>query len=115
MRLFVICKRWDVVRLTFPYVEGHDTKKRPALIVSTETLTASCRVLWAMMITTAKGGMLAEDIPIKDHTSAGLPEECVIRPSRLFTISIDLLDRRLGTIKPQERNAVAAFLKKHIP
>jgi hypothetical protein len=44
-----------------------------------------------------------------------LPEDCVIRPSRLITISEDLLDRRLGAIKQQERNAVAAFLKKHIP
>ena len=111
----MICKRWDVVRLTFPYVEGPDAKKRPALIVSTEPLTANYRVLWAMMITTAKAGTLAEDIPIKDPAAAGLPDDCVIRPSRLFTISADLLDRRLGAIRPQERNAVAAFLKKHIP
>ena len=111
----MISKRWDVVRLTFPYLEGHDAKKRPALIVSTEALTANYRVLWAMMITTAKGGTLAEDIPIKDPASAGRPEDCVIRPSRLFTVSQDLLDRRLGAIKPQERNAVTAFLKKHIP
>lgn len=111
----MICKRWDVVRLTFPYVEGHDAKKRPALIVSTEPLTANYRVLWAMMITTAKGGTLPEDIRINDPTAAGLPEDCVIRPSRLFTISKDLLDRRLGAIKAQERNAVAAFLKRHIP
>lgn len=111
----MICKRWDIARLTFPYLEGHDAKKRPALIVSTDALAANYRVLWAMMITTAKGGTLAEDIPIKDPAAAGLPEDCVIRPSRLFTISEDLLERRLGTIKPQERNAVAAFLKKHMP
>lgn len=111
----MICKRWDVVRLTFPYLEGHDAKKRPALIVSTEPLTAKYRVLWAMMITTAKGGTLAEDIRIDDAEAAGLPDDCVIRPSRLFTISEDLLDRRLGAIKPHERNAVAAFLKRHMP
>ncbi len=85
------------------------------MIVSTEALTANYRVLWAMMITTAKAGTLPEDIPVKDPSSAGLPEDCVIRPSRLFTISEDLLDRRLGAIKQQERIAVSAFLKKHIP
>ena len=108
-------KRWDVVRVTFPYLEGHDAKKRPALIVSTEALSANYRVLWAMMITTAKGGKLPEDISIKDPLSVGLPEECVIRPSRLFTVSAELMDRRLGAIKQQERVAVSAFLKKHIP
>lgn len=101
----MICKRWDVVRLTLPYLEGHDANKRPALIVSTESLTS----------TTAKRGALPEDIVIKDPEAAGLPEDCVIRPSRLFTISEDLLERRLGAIKQQERIAVTAFLKRHMP
>jgi mRNA-degrading endonuclease toxin of MazEF toxin-antitoxin module len=111
----VTFKRWDVVRMTFPYLEGHDAKKRPALIVSTEALAASHKVLWAVMITTAKGGTLPEDIAVTDPVEAGLVEDCVIRPSRLFTVSADLLDRRLGSIKPRDRNAVAAFLKKHMP
>jgi len=111
----VTYRRWDIVRLTFPYLEGHDAKKRPALIVSADGLPASCRVLWAAMITTAKGGTLSEDIPVTDPQEAGLPEDCVIRPSRLFTIAEELVDRRLGTLKPRDRNAVAAFLKKHLP
>lgn len=115
MRRSVTFKRWDVVRLTFPYLEGHEAKKRPALIVSTDTLASNYRVMWAMMITTAKAGVLPEDIRIKDPSSAGLPEECVIRPTRLFTVSADLLDRRLGAIAAQDRNAVSAFIKKHLP
>jgi mRNA-degrading endonuclease toxin of MazEF toxin-antitoxin module len=111
----VTYKRWDVVRLTFPFVEGHDAKKRPALIVSTEALAANHRVLWAAMITTAKGGTLAGDIPVTDPHEVGLIEDCVIRPSRLFTISVDMADRRLGCVKPRDRNAVTAFLKKHMP
>jgi mRNA-degrading endonuclease toxin of MazEF toxin-antitoxin module len=117
----VTYKRWDIVRLTFPYLEGHDAKKRPALIVSADGLAASClgppvaASSWAAMIATAKGGTLSEDIPVTGPQEAGLPEDCVIRPSRLFTIADDLVDRRLGTLKPRDRNAVAAFLKKHLP
>jgi mRNA-degrading endonuclease toxin of MazEF toxin-antitoxin module len=111
----VTYKRWDIVRLTFPYLEGHDAKKRPALIVSTEALAANHRVFWAVMITTAKGGTLPEDITVTDAQDVGLIEDCVIRPSRLFTISADLLDRRLGAIRPRDRNAVTSFLKKHLP
>ncbi len=108
-------KRWDIVRLSFPYLEGHDAKKRPALIVSTEALAANHRVIWAVMITTAKGGTLPEDIHVTDPQTVGLVEDCVIRPSRLFTISADLVDRRLGAVKPRDRSAVTAFLKKYVP
>lgn len=108
-------RRWDIVRLTFPYVEGYDAKKRPALIVSTDALSAVHRVYWALMITTAKGGTLPQDIPVTDALAVGLVEECVIRPSRLFTISKDLTDRKLGSLKPRDRNAVIAFLKKYMP
>jgi mRNA-degrading endonuclease toxin of MazEF toxin-antitoxin module len=103
------------VRLTFPYLEGHDAKKRPALIVSTDALPATHRVYWALMITTARGGALPDDIPVTDPEDVGLVEDCVIRPSRLFTISHDLTDRRLGSLKPRDRNAVVAFLKRYLP
>ena len=108
-------KRWDIARLTFPYLEGHDAKKRPALIVSAESLVASHRVYWAVMITTAKGGALPEDIAVTDPEGVGLVEDCVIRPSRLFTISEDLMDRRIGTLRPRDRAAVISFLKKSMP
>jgi mRNA-degrading endonuclease toxin of MazEF toxin-antitoxin module len=101
--------------VTFPFLEGHDAKKRPALIVSTDGLAAQCRVIWVVMITTAKGGKLSEDISVTDPGEAGLPEDCVIRPSRLFTVSADLVDRKLGAIRPKDRNAVTAFLKRHLP
>jgi mRNA-degrading endonuclease toxin of MazEF toxin-antitoxin module len=111
----VTFKRWDIIRVVFPYVEGHDAKRRPALVVSADGLPAACRVYWALMITTAKGGTLPEDIAITDPTDIGLVEDCVVRPSRLFTISQDLMDRRLGALKPRDRNAVTAFLKRHLP
>ncbi len=110
----MIYKRWDIVRVFFPYVEGHDAKRRPALIVSADGLPAAYRVYWALMITTAKGGTLAEDIAVTDPEDVGLVEDCVIRPSRFFTISRDVMDRRLGALKPKDRNAVTAFLKKHL-
>ena len=32
-------RRWDVVSVPFPFVEGHASKRRPALVVSTDLFT----------------------------------------------------------------------------
>jgi mRNA-degrading endonuclease toxin of MazEF toxin-antitoxin module len=53
----VTYKKWDVIAVPFPFVEGTEAKRRPALIVSSDALHAPHRVYWAMMITTAKAGV----------------------------------------------------------
>lgn len=107
-------KRWDVVAVPFPFVEGTETKKRPALIVSTDALHHNHRLYWAVMITTAKAGLRADDIRIANPGGTGLPADCVVRPSRLATLGDGQIDRRIGTLAAKERNAVAATLKRYL-
>ena len=66
------------------------------------------------MITFEKG-QRKDDIPIGDHLAAGLPEACVIRMTRVTTLSDQQIDRRLGTITAGEQNAVQRLLKQYIP
>lgn len=108
-------RRWDVVAVHFPFIAGGEAKKRPALIVSADDLYAAHSVVWAAMITTAKAGARAGDIPVSDRRAAGLPEDCVIRASRLTTLGETQISHRIGTITAKDRNAVGAFLKKHLP
>jgi mRNA-degrading endonuclease toxin of MazEF toxin-antitoxin module len=110
----VTYKRWDVVAVTFPFIEGTEAKKRPALIVSTEALHGKHRVYWTMMITTAKAGVRSDDIRIAKAAAAGLPEDCVIRPSRLATLGEAQIDRRIGAVSTAEREAVTAALRRYI-
>src|SRR5262249_38077099 len=86
-RRSVTYSRWDVVAVVFPFLEGDQAKHRPALIVSTERLHEKHELYWAVMITTAKAGVREEDIPIPNPEPAGLPDSCVIRVSRLTTLS----------------------------
>jgi hypothetical protein len=67
------------------------------------------------MITTAKTGTRADDIAITNPESAGLPEACVVRVARLTTIAESLIARRIGEIKPKDRNAVSALLRRYAP
>jgi mRNA-degrading endonuclease toxin of MazEF toxin-antitoxin module len=107
--------RWDVVAVHFPFLEGTDAKRRPALVISADRLHTEHRVYWIAMITTAKSGHRPNDIAISNLQRAGLPEDCVIRVARTTAVGDSQIARRLGDIAPKERNAVVALLKQYLP
>jgi mRNA-degrading endonuclease toxin of MazEF toxin-antitoxin module len=109
----VTFKRWDVVAVSFPFLEGTDAKRRPALIVSTERLAKEQGLYWIAMITTAKAGHRRDDIVVTNRELAGLPEDCVIRVARLATVGDGQIARKLGETSPKDRNAVAALFKRY--
>jgi mRNA-degrading endonuclease toxin of MazEF toxin-antitoxin module len=109
----VTFKRWDVVAVSFPFLEGTDAKRRPALIVSTERLAKEQGLYWIAMITTAKSGHRRDDIAVTNREQAGLPEDCVIRVARLATVGDGQIARKLGEASPKDRNAVAALFKRY--
>lgn len=107
--------RWDVVAVHYPFIETGEAKKRPGLIVSSETLPKAKRLFWIVMITTTRAGQRADDIPISDRHKAGLPVDCVIRVSRLTTLSEAQISHRTGAITPRDRAAVIGLLKRYLP
>jgi mRNA-degrading endonuclease toxin of MazEF toxin-antitoxin module len=111
----VTCERWDVVAIDFPFLEGTDTKRRPALIVSSHRLRQDNGLYWIVMITTAKAGRRPDDIPVTNRERAGLPQECVIRVSRIAVVGEGQIGRRLGNITPKDRLAVSALLRRYMP
>jgi mRNA interferase MazF len=107
-------KRWDVVAVEYPFIEGGEAKRRPALIVSTDRLPTRHGVYWAAMITTARAGTRADDIAVTNHARAGLPTDCVVRLPRLTTLSDAQIARRIGTLTAKDRNAVTRLLKLYL-
>ncbi len=107
--------RWDVVAVHFPFVEGTDAKRRPALIVSSDRLHTEQGIYWIVMITTAKSGRRTSDIPVTNLERAGLPEDCVIRVARITAVTDGQIARRLGDVTPKDRTAVGALLKRYLP
>jgi mRNA-degrading endonuclease toxin of MazEF toxin-antitoxin module len=110
----VTYRRWDVVAVSFPFLEGTDAKRRPALVVSTDRLEMEHGLCWIVMITTAKSGNRRDDIAVTDREGAGLPEDCVIRVARLATVSDAQIVRRLGEIAPKDRNGVISLLRRYV-
>ncbi|MGH6870302.1 MAG: type II toxin-antitoxin system PemK/MazF family toxin [Rhizomicrobium sp.] len=111
----MIYKRWDVVSINFPFIEGLESKRRPGLIVSADRLHADHGIYWIAMITTAKSGQRKGDIAISDLSRSGLPEDCVIRVPRITAVGDTQIARRLGDISPKDRNAVSALLRQFAP
>ena len=89
-------RRWDIVSVPFPFVEAHATKRRPALVVSTDAFHRAHRACFGAMITTARHlqDVRPDDIEILDLATAGLPRPCVIRVARLG-------DARMGRSRPR--------------
>lgn len=94
-------------------LEGTHSKRRPALVVSTERLEKEQGLYWIAMITTAKAGRRSDDITVTSRERAGLPEDCVIRVSRLATVGETQIVRRLGEITAKDRNAVLALVRRY--
>jgi mRNA interferase MazF len=111
----VTFNRWDVVAVNFPFLEGTDAKRRPALIVSSERLHKEQGLFWIAMITTAKTGKRPGDIVVTNIGRAGLPEDCVIRVARITAVSEGQIARKLGDITNKDRTAVNALLKQYAP
>jgi mRNA-degrading endonuclease toxin of MazEF toxin-antitoxin module len=111
----VTYRRWDVVAVHYPFIETGEAKKRPGLVVSGEALHGVQGLYWIVMITTARAGHRTDDITVSDRRKSGLPADCVIRVSRLTTLSDAQISHRTGTLTRKDRAAVTALLKRYMP
>jgi mRNA interferase MazF len=110
----VTFRRWDIISVPFPFVEGHATKRRPALVVSTDTFHRAHRACFGAMITTARylQDVRPDDIEIGDLGGAGLARPCVIRLARLATFEWSDRVQRVGTLHRRERHAIALLFQR---
>jgi hypothetical protein len=70
---------WQVVRVEFPYADQPVTRKRPALVIAIPDIAKSFRLLWLIMITSARHDSWLGDVVISDLSSAGLSRPSYVR------------------------------------
>jgi len=108
----VICDRWDVVVVPFPFSEKTGSKRRPALVLSNASFNRSGHTVLAM-ITTREHHPWPGDCSINDFKDAGLPLQCMVR-LKLFTLDNRVILRRLGRPSDADRARIEANLDKHL-
>jgi mRNA interferase MazF len=110
----VTCRRWDIISVPFPFIEGHAAKRRPALVLSTDAFRRAHHACFGAMITTARHlrDVRPDDIAIAHLGAAGLARPCVIRVARIATFEWGDQIRRVGMLHRRERPAVATLLQR---
>lgn len=98
----MICERYDVVVVPYPFHEVPIAKRRPTVVLSGKTFNARNRNTLVAMITTAKETSWPTDVSIGDLDLAGLLLPCVIR-LRLQTLPNESFIRGLGRLGALDR------------
>lgn len=107
----MIYKTFDIVLVPFPFCDFHESKKRPALVVSsTLSFNASCNHTVLVMITSATNSPWPLDVLISDLALTGLSKRSIVR-MKFFTVSNQLIIKKIGTLSSNDRKTVAFNFK----
>jgi mRNA interferase MazF len=94
----------DVVLVPFPFTDQTATKKRPAVVVSSDVYHRQRIDVVVMAVTSqpprSAGGV--GEVLISGWEKAGLPKPSVIKPV-LATVERDLILRKLGELQEDDR------------
>ncbi len=108
----MICNRFNVVVVPFPFTDRPVTKKRPALVLSNADFNGSNHSILAM-ITTKYYPPWPGDSKIQDYETAGLKAPCLVR-FKLFTLDNRLILKKIGHLTPNDANQVDAQLHAYL-
>jgi len=94
----------DVVVLPFPFSDLSISKKRPALVIAVAEPYSDL----ILCMITSKGVRDVNSVGLSpsDFVAGSLPNECNIRPNRLFTADPALILRTAGHIHPEKTSAI---------
>jgi mRNA interferase MazF len=101
----------DIVLVPFPFTDQSTTKKRPALIVSSDSYNRQRPDIIIMAVTSQMRSIsYFGDVSIEDWKQAGLLKPSVIKPI-FTTIEKGLVIKKLGRIGSKDHSSLKAALK----
>lgn len=98
----MICSRFDVVVVPFPFDDLPLRKRRPVVVLSGSRFNTENGHSWIAMITSAKATDWPSDLAIRDLETAGLRVPCVVR-LRFQTMPNNLILDRIGELGEIDR------------
>ncbi len=109
----MICDRYDVAVIPFPFAEIPIVKRRPAVVISGHAFNKANASTLVAMITSSTLDDWPSDVRIEDLEAAGLKVQCKVR-WRLTTIANDLIMRTTGRLEGADRLCCERELAKMI-
>ena len=104
------CERYDIVVVPFPFADRRASKRRPALVLSSQRFNAESGNSVLAMVTSASNPPWPMDVLI-DAAHAGLQAPSKVR-MKLFSLDNRLILRRAGNLSQADRRAVAATIQR---
>jgi mRNA interferase MazF len=101
----VICDRWQVVSLPYPFTARPAKKRRPALVVSGKDFNGTAGHTVMAMITAMGAKRWPSDHPIANPFDAGVRPGCYIR-WKLFTLPNELILKIIGELAGPDRETL---------
>lgn len=96
----------DIIVVKFPFTDGSEFKKRPALVVSNNIVNQKEEYLIAQITSKVNNDGLSIAINDKDCLHP-LPLKSYIRPHKIFTVHQGLILSKITSVKPDFINIVA--------
>lgn len=100
---------FSVVVIPFPFNDCAQTKKRPALVLSSIEYQQQTNYITLMMITSDRNRAWPNDYPIKNLESCGLTAPSIIRP-KIFTLDNRLIIKTIGKLQQDEQKEISQVL-----
>lgn len=109
----MIYSKYDIVKVPFPFTDKVSTKKRPALVISSEKYQNNFKHCVLCMITTAKHSEWIDDVVIQNIDTAGLSTPSKIR-FKIFSLDEKLIFGKLGALDEQDVHTLIDKLKEYL-
>lgn len=98
---------FDVVVVPFPFTDINTSKRRPALVLTSDSFNPNTKHSVLAMITSAEQSSWPGDHTIGNLQAAGLPADCVVR-LKLFTLDHRLIVRKAGVLSTTDQKKLRA-------
>jgi len=100
----------DIVVVDFPFTDVSQTRKRPALVLSNQTVNQTGDYLLVMITSQVKHDGLSLPIAPTDHADRPLPLTSFVRVHKIFLLNESLVSYRFSEVTSSLRQAVSRQL-----
>ncbi len=97
----MICKKWDIVLVPFPFTDLSTKKKRPALVISPDYHNKGSEIVIAFITSNINVKKRLGDYLISEWSKAKLPKPSLIR-MRFATIDKTMIIKKIGKLTQKD-------------
>ena len=104
------CNQGDIVVVDFPFTDISQTKKRPALVLSNQTVNQTGDYLLVMITSQVKYDGLSLPIALTDYADKTLLLTSFVRIHKIFLLNESLISYRFSAVTASLRQSIALQL-----